>query len=381
MINCDNCGRNTEGFPFNCRRCHGRFCTYCRLPETHECRGLHRENVFKSAFKSEEEEKTDKAPIKSKSNNKRLLIFLLIVALIVVAFYINLVNQVKEVEQPVPAEISYKTSWDSLLTDYEKLKLLTGVGFSEDDARLYMGKSYNQLPSNVIQLLEGELTKQQVFEPSSDSTANQVSLIKSLKDALNSLIDDISKVDITKEINEKTESIKTTYEKTKKTTGIGKPEIDITQLEYRVHELINEQRTNHGLSKLDFDSTLTKVARDHSADMAANDYFEHINLRGMDPTARASAKGYSCHKDYGSYYIEGIAENIFQNNLYDLTTYVNGIPFHSWNTMEEIASSIVNGWMNSPGHRQNILTQTYDVEGIGVAIASNDKVYITEDFC
>jgi len=115
--------------------------------------------------------------------------------------------------------------------------------------------------------------------------------------------------------------------------------------------------------------------------MAKNNYFSHVNLRGLDPTGRGSQVGYSCYKNYGSYYTTGIAENIFQNNLYDSVTYYNGVPSYDWSSQEEIAQSTVNGWMNSPGHRQNILTSTYDSQGIGVAIAADDKVYITEDFC
>lgn len=159
------------------------------------------------------------------------------------------------------------------------------------------------------------------------------------------------------------------------------PKIDISSLEMEIHNLINTERQNNGLSSLSFDSKLAEIARGHSQDMAQNNFFEHTNLRGQDPTDRATANGYNCYKDYGSYYTEGIAENIFQNNLYDSITYVDFVPFHDWNTQSEIAQSTVQGWMESPGHRQNILTSTYDKEGIGVAISSDDKVYITEDFC
>ncbi len=157
--------------------------------------------------------------------------------------------------------------------------------------------------------------------------------------------------------------------------------IDIGLLEIEIHNLINNERRNNGLTALSLDSKLSDIARVHSQDMAQNNFFAHENLRGQDPTARASAQGYSCYKSYGSYYTSGIAENIFQNNLYTSTTSINFIPFHDWSTQSEIAESTVQGWMNSPGHRQNILTSTYDKEGIGVAIASDDKVYITEDFC
>jgi uncharacterized protein YkwD len=165
------------------------------------------------------------------------------------------------------------------------------------------------------------------------------------------------------------------------TVGNSPPPIDITTLERQVHDLINQQRKNNGLSSLSYDSSLASIARKHSADMARNNYFAHVNLQGLDPTGRGKLEGYSCYKNYGSYYTTGIAENIMQNNLYDSVTYYNGIPRYAWNSQDGIAQSTVSGWMGSPGHRKNILTSTYDREGIGIAIASDDKVYITEDFC
>lgn len=163
--------------------------------------------------------------------------------------------------------------------------------------------------------------------------------------------------------------------------GVSAPPIDIPALESRVHVLINQQRTSHGLPVLSYDSSLASIARRHSEDMARNNYFSHTNRQGLDPTGRGNQAGYSCYKDFGSYYTTGIAENIMQNNLYDSVTYYNGIPRYDWNTQDEIAQSTVSGWMGSPGHRQNILTSTYDREGIGVAIADDGKVYVTENFC
>ena len=150
----------------------------------------------------------------------------------------------------------------------------------------------------------------------------------------------------------------------------------------RVHELINEQRVTGGLPALSSDPALTDIAENHSADMAANNYFSHVSPSGQTPTDRGTAAGYTCRKEYGSYYTYGIAENIFQNNLYTTVTYYsNGTYVYDWNSQEQIAQTTVGGWMNSTGHRKNILTPTYDREGIGVAISSDDKVYITEDFC
>jgi len=158
-------------------------------------------------------------------------------------------------------------------------------------------------------------------------------------------------------------------------------EIDIYSLEKEIHNLVNQERRNTGLGTLAFDEKLAEIARSHSLNMAKNSFFSHYDQNGRDPTDRASSVGYSCYKDYGAYYTEGIAENIFQNNLYDSVTYIYGIPSYDWNSQSEIAQSTVEGWMNSPGHRENILTAAYDKEGIGVAISSDDRVYITEDFC
>lgn len=157
--------------------------------------------------------------------------------------------------------------------------------------------------------------------------------------------------------------------------------VSTTSLASRIHELINVQRTANGLSALASDSALASIALGHSADMAANNYFSHTDLSGKDPTGRGNAALYTCRKDYGSYYTIGIGENIFQNNLYTSASCEGSVCTYAWTSPEDIAQSTVTGWMNSPGHRKNILTSTYDREGIGVAISSDNKVYITENFC
>lgn len=158
--------------------------------------------------------------------------------------------------------------------------------------------------------------------------------------------------------------------------------ISTTALEEQVHDLINQERTARGLGSLRFDSMLADIARKHSEDMAARNYFAHVNPAGQNPTARGTAAGYTCRKNYGPYYTYGIAENLFQNYLYSSATfYSNRETVYDWNSPDEIAQTTVSGWMNSSGHRENIITPTFDREGIGVAIAPDDKVYITEDFC
>ncbi len=50
-------------------------------------------------------------------------------------------------------------------------------------------------------------------------------------------------------------------------------------------------------------------------------------------------------------------------------------------TLENLAFRIVDGWMNSPGHRENILTETYDREGIGIGIGAEESVWVTQNSC
>jgi uncharacterized protein YkwD len=161
----------------------------------------------------------------------------------------------------------------------------------------------------------------------------------------------------------------------------AQPDINIASLEMEVHNGINRERRINGLPELNWDSDLGNIARTHSEDMASRNYFEHDSPEGCDPTCRGSKIGYRCYKDYGSYYMEGVAENIYQGNLYDSITYLNGIPIHDWNDAEEIAHQTVQGWMNSPGHRENILTDTYTEGGIGIAISDDSEVLVTQDFC
>jgi len=160
--------------------------------------------------------------------------------------------------------------------------------------------------------------------------------------------------------------------------SLSPPSLDSAALEKLIHTLINQQRNSNGLSSLSFDPSLAAIARGHSQDMAKNNYFSHVNLQGLDPAARGNQQGYPCRKDYSSYYTYGIAENIFETSHW--TTY-NGIRVNDFESLESIAQKTVDSWMSSPGHRKNILTSTYDREGIGVGVGSDYTVYITEDFC
>ena len=151
----------------------------------------------------------------------------------------------------------------------------------------------------------------------------------------------------------------------------------IEEIEIMVHIFVNNERKERGLKELELDSELGPIARKHSVDMAQKGYFSHDSLNGDGPTERAAKAGYHCS---GGYYI-GLAENIYQGWLYSSVSYGTGGTQYDWLTPLEIAANPVFGWMDSPGHRANILDTLSVRSGVGVAVSNQGKVLFTQNFC
>lgn len=168
-------------------------------------------------------------------------------------------------------------------------------------------------------------------------------------------------------------------------SGAERPEIDPRELSDKIHELVNQERTRRDLSPLAWNEELGEIALKHSEDMSDNDYFSHTNPQGETPTERGARAGFTCRKDYDTYYLEGLAENLGLNSLFQAIEYTRSEEGESrepvWNTLEDIAISTVQGWMTSQGHRQNILNPRHESGGIGVSIAEDGRIYITQLFC
>jgi Cysteine-rich secretory protein family len=103
-----------------------------------------------------------------------------------------------------------------------------------------------------------------------------------------------------------------------------------------VFNLTNAERQKAGLMALTLSTELIRAAQSHTNDMATNNYFSHTGLNQSTPGDRATGFG------YGSSYV---GENI-------------GAGYN--NPLEAIQ-----GWMNSPGHKANILNSTYTEIGVG----------------
>ncbi|MGO4888845.1 CAP domain-containing protein [Anaerobacillus sp. MEB173] len=116
----------------------------------------------------------------------------------------------------------------------------------------------------------------------------------------------------------------------------------LSQFELRVVELTNAERAKHGLAPLQVDEQLSKVARQKSIDMKQNNYFAH-----QSPTYGSP---FDMMNQFGVQY-RSAAENIAMG--------------------QRSPEEVVNAWMNSSGHRQNILNSGFTHIGVGHAAEGN----------
>ncbi len=105
-----------------------------------------------------------------------------------------------------------------------------------------------------------------------------------------------------------------------------------------VFQAVNRERVDAGLPALEYDVDLALAAQRHAEDMAANGYFDHTSQDGRDFGQRASDAGYT-----GSPRGENIAQG------------------------QQSPESVMESWMNSPGHRANILSEGSNEIGVGFA--------------
>lgn len=157
------------------------------------------------------------------------------------------------------------------------------------------------------------------------------------------------------------------------------PDIDRNVVELLVHRRVNRERRNHGLESLSYDRDLVAIARDHSEDMAEREFVAHVNPDGDGPTDRYATAGYDCRVPAeDGRYLQG-AENVAKTHV--------GVPLEDGSRNEsadDVVSWVVDGWMDSPGHRENVLTEHWRCEGIGVAVVEDEPattVYVTQNFC
>lgn len=116
-----------------------------------------------------------------------------------------------------------------------------------------------------------------------------------------------------------------------------------------VVELVNAERAKAGCGALSIDEKLTTAAQRHSQDQADHQNMSHTGSDGSDPGTRLDRVGYSW-RTYG--------ENV------------------AWN--QRTPAAVMDAWMNSPGHRANILNCSFTE--IGVGVVSSNGPYWTQVF-
>lgn len=121
--------------------------------------------------------------------------------------------------------------------------------------------------------------------------------------------------------------------------------------ELQVLDLVNKYRTEAGLKPLVWDDDLAEVARMHSEDMASRNFFDHENPDGESPFDRM--------RKHGINYMAA-AENIAAG--------------------QTTPESVMNSWMNSPGHYANIMNGNLGKLGVGIARGGSYRIYWTQCF-
>ncbi|MEU6227751.1 CAP domain-containing protein [Streptomyces sp. NPDC047042] len=126
---------------------------------------------------------------------------------------------------------------------------------------------------------------------------------------------------------------------------------DLERTAAEVIDLTNRERARAGLPPLASDAPLTRAAQAHSTDMVVRAFYSHTGPDGSQPWDRAAAAG-STRRTIG--------ENIACG--------------------QRSAAEVVEGWMNSPGHRANILKREFTHIGIGFAGGGKAGTYWTQLF-
>jgi uncharacterized protein YkwD len=125
----------------------------------------------------------------------------------------------------------------------------------------------------------------------------------------------------------------------------------IAAFEAAVVDIVNDKRATAGCPALTVDDRLTTAARAHSADMAARDYFSHTTPEGVAFSARITNAGYRW---------SSAGENIAKG--------------------QRTPQEVMTAWMNSEGHRANILNCGFVNLGVGVAANPSGVLLWTQDF-
>lgn len=160
-------------------------------------------------------------------------------------------------------------------------------------------------------------------------------------------------------------------------------DIDGQLLAQRVHERVNDVRRRNGLKALAWNGALVAIAVGHSQDMQTRKYFAHVSPSGEDFSRRYQRGGFNCRVPMspGKFLTGG--ENLAQvHQVLQWLVWGDGRREPGQvRSLDQLADATVTGWWNSPPHKENLLRAEWLTEAIGVAVAADGTIWVTQNFC
>ncbi len=132
-------------------------------------------------------------------------------------------------------------------------------------------------------------------------------------------------------------------------------ESNLPLLEQKLFDVTNQARVERGLRPLQFSEQLSKIAREHSQEMALMNRLSHESRKGLGPADRLKVHRI---KEW-----HAVAENVATNKR-----------------KPDPVKSTVDGWIAGPGHAANLFDPDFTQTGIGMAIAVDESYYFTQIF-
>lgn len=150
---------------------------------------------------------------------------------------------------------------------------------------------------------------------------------------------------------------------------------DMSLLEVAVQDEVNLYRRIRGLYGLEYNLVVADIARRHSRYSASVGAASHTGAGGTDVDDRFRNTSYAC------------GENVLMMPRATMTRTLNGIPvsrendIRSMNTMQ-LARYLVQAWIESPGHEENMRGRYYELGGVGAWYdTGTEELYVTHDLC
>ena len=357
---CRVCGGGNR-LSYTCNECSGRFCDDHRLPEKHHCSGLSRSvNPWGEKFR---EESSDDETSATDTNDP--------------GYREPAVNKLKSrAEYSSPPDV--KTTTERNKTELEKA---TDSGRGVDMLKSVL-ITVSAIPLAAIFFASSTAVKLSKWAFSPKNLAVIIVALLAVSATVGTGYAPLdgpvqeTAAGIAGAINE-TASDSNGRQERPSSSGesgglFGDEKLDEKRVEELIHKEINERRVRHQRGELRWEGTLAKIAQYHSDDMVKRSYYAHEGPNGETMSDRYDRHAKDCRT-----YAENIMYTWYQEELN-----TQGDTYYSTN--EELARGIVNGWMNSSGHRENILNAQFSEEGIGVTSVETDegaKVYATQNFC